>query len=128
MLPLMKPFWHRQVEGLPSLEALHSELTKLQSAVRTLETEQVTLHDQVRKWMRRAVASEARAARSSQGSTPPPALPITSIPKPTSLRGARGRIYVRQLEEMAARAASVPAALPEPGAAAQLDVAAGEGE
>lgn len=35
-------------------------IARLESGLRLLETEQTTMHDQVRRWMRRAVAAERR--------------------------------------------------------------------
>ena len=58
------------------LAHLEAELTKVQSTVRQLEGEQILLHDQVRKWMRRAVAAERAIGRGEPQAAPaPPAAP-----------------------------------------------------
>jgi hypothetical protein len=65
-------------------DVLHRVAT-LEAAMRTLETEQVTLHTQVRQWMRRAVAAERRL------DAKPAARHTTSDGKLT-MWGARARI------------------------------------
>lgn len=54
-------FGKREVTGDARLAQLENELVKLGSAVRQLQLEQEHMHDQVRRWMRRAVAAERRA-------------------------------------------------------------------
>jgi len=66
--------------GQVTLEDVVRRVKQLESALRTLETEQVTMHDQVRKWMRRAIAAERRIesvaevtdAPGRHGASPPP--------------------------------------------------------
>jgi len=103
----MWTFGNRKVQGVPGVEALLARQAELESAVRLLETEQINLHDQVRKWMRRSVAAERVVLRArptaGPGTGPVSALPM---PRPTTLRGALGRRYVRQLEEAAQAALS----------------------
>lgn len=48
------------------LDAIRAEVARLASALRTLETEQTLMHQQVRTWMRRAVAAERRAEGGAQ--------------------------------------------------------------
>lgn len=91
---------------LHRLAQLELELGKTQSELRQVEGEQALMHDQVRKWMRRAIAAERTALRvsGSEGNPGPrgasPEVPGAS--RGGSLRGwgARGRIAQReQLEE-----------------------------
>lgn len=49
-------FRRRQVTPKDVLDRLDS----VESRLRTYQTEQVTMHDEVRRWMRRAVAAERR--------------------------------------------------------------------
>jgi len=79
----------------------------LESGLRLLETEQQTMHDQVRKWMRRAVAAERRA----EGATPAQSetLPGAMAGALDAHGGSRRRLNWRQRLESrraAARAAS----------------------
>ena len=60
-------FGRRKVQGEPSVADLLKRLGELESAFRQLETEQIGLHQQVRTWMRRAVAAERRAEQLNQG-------------------------------------------------------------
>lgn len=76
-----------------TLAKLESRVLALESAVRTLEAEQINMHDQVRKWMRRAVAAQKAAEQRE-------AVEIPEIPAATPLRtarpwGARARIAAR---------------------------------
>jgi len=110
------------------IAAAHAEL---EAEVRTLQTEQLAMHKQVRQWMRRAVAAE-RAVERRQVGTPSGAAvdrAAVALPdRPVNLRGARGRIYVRHLEELAAEAARRSAGLrdaPEPNGA---DLTESEGD
>lgn len=67
---------------------LQADMAVLGSLVRTLEAEQVNLHAQVRKWMRRAVASE----RNQERAVSPDGSVVTPAPAPRALWGARGRM------------------------------------
>lgn len=109
----MSWFSRGEVKGAPDVSDLLDRMGKLESLMRTLETEQLTLHDQVRKWMRRAVAAE-RAVGRGQGSPAPAGTAVAPpLVKPASLRGARARMYVRRLEEtLAAVQAGQP--VPQP--------------
>lgn len=49
---------------------LEARLSDQDSVIRSLEAEQATMHVQVRKWMRRAVAAEAREQIAPAGSVP----------------------------------------------------------
>lgn len=94
-------FGQRQVSTPPveeRLSRLEAELARLQSALRQLETEQVTMHEQVRRWMRRAVAAERAAERNQERPSvvePPEA--ATPVPPPRRMWGARERIAARRL-------------------------------
>lgn len=90
------------------VDAIERELSKVASQVRQLEVEQMTLHDQVRKWMRRAVAAERRVEESapapaehgaSRTAQPAPVDPLLMFN--AGLRGARGRIARRKLAALA---------------------------
>lgn len=60
--------------------------------MRALETEQATLHDQVRKWMRRAIAAERAAERNQEPDPKGPETPATPAPVVARpLWGARAR-------------------------------------
>lgn len=107
----------------PDLEqrvvALEQETRRLASAIRLLEGEQITLHDQARRWMRRGVAAERAAetaAERARGGLPhPPGVPTVTPPAPSRLtmRGARARILARRLAEQAALATVPDTAAPE---------------
>lgn len=92
---------------------LRDEITRVQSVVRQIEAEVVGMHDQVRRWMRRAVAAERVVERNQDphpngagdpnGSAAPPAPPPRAANSRINLRGARARIvYRRRLEAEAA--------------------------
>lgn len=92
----MWKFWKRQDRGSVAalalrVEQLERELTATQSAHRTLETEQIAMHDQVKKWMRRGLASERNQEREAVRETPAPS---TDASRP--LTGARARIAARR--------------------------------
>lgn len=77
------------------LSRLEGEVVKLASALRQLETEQITMHDQVRRWMRRAVAAERAVELAHE---PHPDAPTTPGPAPRpqmNLWGARARRAAR---------------------------------
>ena len=94
----MKLFGSREVKGLPDLVDHELRIGKLESLLRQLETEQLTLHDQVRKWMRRAVAAERNQERSTLGAAPAPATPPAPPSRSTrGMWGARARIAMRAL-------------------------------
>lgn len=94
----MNLFRRRQAEPEPTLLAmiadLQAQVTGCLSQVRALESEQITLHDQVRKWMRRAVAAERAVAR-NQEPDGAPALPVAAPPARRRLWGARARMALR---------------------------------
>jgi hypothetical protein len=73
------------------LQSVRQDVEKLASALRNLELEQQTLHDQVRKWMRRAVAAERNAEQNQE----PPAAQPAAPPVPPRLWGARARRLMR---------------------------------
>jgi hypothetical protein len=87
-------FGRRKVEGQPTVVELATRLGAIESALRQLETEQLTLHDQVRKWMRRAVAAERVATREAPG-TPKP-----GAPTPPPATGVRARRLANRLAEI----------------------------
>lgn len=87
----MALFGKRQVKPETGIDHLERELAKVQSALRQLELEQQSMHDQVRRWMRRAVAAERnQEAREGGGhpSEPPPA-PATAHRVLTGVRARR---------------------------------------
>jgi len=97
-------FGRREVTlpGTPErISALEAEVSKLASALRQLETEQATMHDHVRRWMRRAVAAERRVEARNQeldlGQPGAQATPVAATPAPrrTTMWGARRRIAER---------------------------------
>lgn len=90
-------FWSRQSQPASEdrLSKLEAELHKTQSMVRQLEAEQITLHDQTRKWMRRAVAADKNAERNQEPGARIEALPVTPAPRPEW--GARGRMALRRI-------------------------------
>ncbi len=74
------------------LSRLEAEVSRLASALRLLEVEQGTVHDQVRKWMRRAVAAERAAERNQEpDGAEPPAPPVM----PRVITGVRARRMAR---------------------------------
>jgi septal ring factor EnvC (AmiA/AmiB activator) len=91
--------WFRsRKDAAPELAILQQQIGKLseevestQRALRELEGEQITLHKQVRTWMRRAVAAERNQERAAEGGPPAPATPAPSA----TPWGARGRILAR---------------------------------
>lgn len=68
------------------VEQLHAELTKTQEALRSLELEQIDVHDRVKKWMRRAVVAERNQERAAG-----PAAETRVTPALRSGFGARAR-------------------------------------
>jgi len=83
---------------------LRDELERVQSVVRQIETEVVGMHDQVRRWMRRAVAAERAVVRNQEPAVSLPHVNGHATPAPRtpstisrlSLRGARARIAARR--------------------------------
>lgn len=70
------------------LARVDARLSAQDAVIRALEAEQLTLHQQVRKWMRRAVAAEGRAQVTG-------AAPVAQLATPP-LRGARLRRWMAQ--------------------------------
>ncbi len=93
-------FGRRQVTdvGEQVRDLLHRVET-LERSLRELDLEQVTLHDHVRKWMRRAVAAERRLDAAAEPGVPPAqtALPLPAEP-PHRLWGPRARRLARARE------------------------------
>lgn len=86
-------FWSRKCEcaGLRAeVERLRGELVRVETELRAFQTEQVTMHDQVRKWMRRAGAEQRNQERDEARAAPDPATPVVSAPW-----GARARRAAR---------------------------------
>jgi hypothetical protein len=88
------------------LARLRDELVSVQSVVRQIETEAIAMHDQVRRWMRRAVAAERSVSRNQEppavnghGQATPAMLPPAALSR-LNLRGARNRIAARRQLEM----------------------------
>lgn len=102
----MNLFGKRQDDPAVALRvtSLEAEVSKLASVVRQLEGEQALMHDQVRKWMRRAVAAERNQARAATDDSEEPMTPGT-LPARRYAWGARGRRLTRAMR---------PAPEPEP--------------
>lgn len=80
-----------QVARDPRVDSLEAEVVKLQSAMRALQTEQADVHDQIRRYMRRAIAAE-RAAGVNQEPEGDTDSPNGATPLPSRrLWGARAR-------------------------------------
>lgn len=78
-----------------SIDEVEKRVAKLEHELRILQTEQTVLHDQVRKWMRRAVAAERVVqASESQDEEQAPA-PAPAAPPGAPRWGARGRRAAR---------------------------------
>ena len=94
-------FGFGKVKGAPEVGAVLQRMSALESAFRTLEQEQIAMHDQVRKWMRRAVAAERAAGRNQEPeaggrpATPGPQQGMTSA-RARALR--QGRAWGGRLE------------------------------
>lgn len=80
-------------EARAELAELRAELQRQASIVRQIESEQALMHDQVRKWMRRAVAAERRTAPNQELELQP--AEATPAPSPRTW-GARARIMARR--------------------------------
>ena len=84
--------------GRQRLDHLEAEVKRLGSELRQYQTEQVTMHDQVRKWMRRAVAAE-RAVDVERGESIERVGAGDAPARPASrLWGARSRVAARRAE------------------------------
>lgn len=81
------------------MAALEARCRALESALRILENEQLKIHDQVHKWMRRAVAAERNQERREVGAAPAPAATPAPPRPPTVRTGASLRSYTRRLEQ-----------------------------
>ena len=68
------------------LSDVEADLARMASAIRQLEVEQATMHDQVRKWMRRAVAAERHVTHEGAGTPPPAVAPVTGVRARRALR------------------------------------------
>lgn len=93
----MNWFWKRQVPSA-EVEAVASELRKLQAAHRDLEREFVALHEDCRKWMRRSMR-EAQNVEKAEGKHQEPAQPRPEPETPSprlTMWGARQRIAARR--------------------------------
>ena len=114
------------------LTELRAELTRAESVVRQIEAEVIGMHDQVRRWMRRAVAAERAAERNQEPTgighdgqpeaTPAPRTSAAPLSRVT-LRGARARIAARrQLEAQTAMLRRLSEGAPSPIQAPEVDV------
>ncbi len=93
MLIAVKLFGNGHAVSREEFDALASQVLKYQSELRTYQTEQVTMHEEVRKWMRRALAAESRmdarqTARVANGESP-------AVSSPRNMWGARARRLAR---------------------------------
>jgi chromosome segregation ATPase len=121
-------FGKRKPDADARLEALENRARQLESQLRTLENEQIRMHDQVHKWMRRAVAAERNQER---GRSLPAPVHVTPAPprRPASMHGAAARSYARRLEEYTEALRSVGGnARSEDNGDAPVTNGAGEGE
>lgn len=83
---------------------LVERVERVERAFRLLEIEQATLHDQVRKWMRRAVAAERR---NQDPATEPPGTPAAPPSRDLSaLRPVERRRLMAALHDQARAQAS----------------------
>lgn len=99
----MKLFGRGKGDDDERYAALERRVHALESAHRTLENEQLKMHDQVHKWMRRAVAAERNQERRAEpAQSMPAATPANPPRRPATLHGASMRSYMRRLEEYAA--------------------------
>ncbi|HKW42521.1 MAG TPA: hypothetical protein VJN39_14830 [Gemmatimonadales bacterium] len=93
-------FGFRKGQGDASLiqrvTVLEAELSKTQSVVRQLEGEQLLMHDQVRKWMRRAVAAERAVERNQE-----PAEDGTPAPPARRVRLSKGLLWGARARRLA---------------------------
>lgn len=87
------------------LADLQARVASAESRVRTCEAEQARMHDEVRKWMRRAEAAERRAEQREPNQEQlslerPPGNAVTPapvvVPPGRKLWGARARIAARR--------------------------------
>lgn len=105
-------FGHRKVAEEPRLSHLESEVNKVQSELRQLQLEQENMHDQVRRWMRRAVAAERRLSESGTAvAASSPAQPAATPARmtPARLRAlAQGRVWGGGSQNGAATASAAP--------------------
>ena len=83
-------FGKREVRGEPTVGEMLARVEQCESHMRQLETEQLTLHDQVRKWMRRAIAAERTVERAA-GKAPAGAAPTQQALPWSQLTGVRAR-------------------------------------
>jgi hypothetical protein len=91
----MKLFGRREITSIElkdEVAACRAEVSRLASVVRQLEGEMALQHEQVRKWMRRAVAAENRAVERDEA---PPAPPALVPPAQQTLWGPRARRLAR---------------------------------
>lgn len=88
---------------------LGDELARVESVVRQIETEVAGMHDQVRRWMRRAVAAERAVERNQEphangfAAVTPASPAAPAAPARLSMRGARARIALRKRFEFEQR-------------------------
>jgi hypothetical protein len=105
-VPLFGPRKVIDPEAREELVRLRDELVRVESVVRQFETEVSGMHDQVRRWMRRAVAAERAVERNQEphanGNGPVPSVTPAS-PAPAAapysrlaMRGARARMAMRR--------------------------------
>lgn len=96
-------FGRRQVVE-PGAEArlahCEAELVRLGSALRLLQTEQIDLHDQARRWMRRAVARERRAGEGGAGREAAATDSAAPAPPPRETVGPRSRMASTTLDRL----------------------------
>jgi hypothetical protein len=112
-LPRVNLFGPRQVaddEARRQLATLAMELDKLRSALVLLQTEQDTVHTEVRKWMRRAENAERRVRQTAGAETEEVPEVQVNAPSRRRLWGARARIAARRASLAASTNGSGPPA------------------
>lgn len=99
-------WWFRKRQDRDEIPRLLARIGALEAALRTLETEQASMHEQVVKHMRRAVQAERNArqhaddSRRAAGSPEPPAIAVgTPLQTRRSMWGARRRIAERRARQ-----------------------------
>lgn len=99
-------WWFRKRQDRDEIPRLLARIGALEAALRTLETEQASMHEQVVKHMRRAVQAERNArqhaddSRRAPGAAEPPVIAVgTPLQTRRSMWGARRRIAERRARQ-----------------------------
>lgn len=116
----MNLFGKRKAAPPPEVSTLLARMDALERAFRSVQLEWEDVYARVHKAMRRAVVAERNQERRATGAAPAEAAPPALPSRPPNLYGARGRIYVRQLEAALAERGVVPPPRATPGPAAEV--------